>query len=316
MTFRWGSPLAPFLALMLCVSVASAQQATLFPVLRGAISARSAALGGATVALTEDPATVVLNPAVLPTVTDRRVTATFLKHVADINSGMASYQGDIEGTGSFAVTAMFTSYGSFDRADRFGTTTGSFSASDVVFGVSFAREIDTLITWGVTAKYMQSSLDDMAASAIAFDAGVMFRLPQSRTNIGFSILNLGTQLATYDGTKDRLPVDVRLGVNHRLRGLPLLVNASLNHLADDVARFTDRFLNFSVGGEFYVGKYVRLRLGYDNSTRNLSGVNVATQLTGVSGGLGVRLATFDIDYAMSSLGSSAMLHRMTVGLDL
>jgi hypothetical protein len=71
-----------------------------------------------------------------------------------------------------------------------------------------------------------------------------------------------------------------------------------------------------VGGELYIGNYVQARLGYDNATRNLSGVNVATQLTGVSGGLGVHLENLDVDYAISSLGSSAILHRLSVGLML
>ena len=75
-------------------------------------------------------------------------------------------------------------------------------------------------------------------------------------------------------------------------------------------------MNFSVGGELSIGKYVKARLGYDNSTRNLSAVNVSTQLSGVSGGIGVALETMQFDYAISSLGSSAIIHRITVGLDI
>ena len=301
---------------MLIASVASAQQATLFPLLRGALSARSAGLAGSTVAMKEDAATTPLNPAVLTTVPSRTVTATFIKHVLDINAGMAIYADKWDSVGAFAATITYMNYGSFERTDNLGARLGTLGAADLVIGVSFAREIDTLISYGVTLKYMHSTLDDLAASAIAVDAGVLFQIPQSRTNVALSILNVGTQLSTYDGVTDRLPIDVRLGVNHRLRGLPLMVNASLNHLADDVESFASRFLNFSVGGEFYVGKYVQLRVGYDNSTRNLSGVNVSTQLTGVSGGIGVNLSTIDVDYALSTLGSSALLHRMSVAVVL
>lgn len=310
--------LAPYLiaCCVLCASTAVAQQATLFPFLRGALSARSAGLGGSTVAMKEDAATTPLNPAALTTVPARTVSATFIKHVLDINAGMAIYADHWDSVGSFAATITYMNYGSFERTDAVGARLGTLGAADIVVGVSFAREIDTLISWGVTLKYMNSTLDDLASSAIAVDAGVLFQIPQARTNVALSILNVGTQLSTYDGIKDRLPIDVRLGVNHRLRGLPLMVNASLNHLADDVESFGSRFLNFSLGGEIYVGKYVQLRVGYDNSTRNLSGVNVSTQLTGVSGGIGVNLTTIDVDYALSTLGSSALLHRVSVAVVL
>lgn len=310
-------------ALLIAVAVcnvaapaAHAQQASVFSFLRFNLSARSAALGGATNAVTDDVTAVFLNPATLPTVEGQRVSATFLKHVLDINSGSAVYADHIDGVGTLAASAVFTSYGSFDRTNGAGTRSGTFGASDVAFALSYANEIDTLISYGVTAKFIYSSLDDMAASAVALDAGLLFQIPKSRTNVGISILQLGTQLATYDGTRDRLPVDMRISVNHRLRGLPLLVNASLNHLADDVDSFTDRFLNFSVGGELYLGKAVQLRVGYDNSTRNLSGVNVSTQLTGLSGGVGIVTPKVNVDYAVSSLGAAALLHRVSVGLHL
>jgi hypothetical protein len=305
------------LAALIALGTASAiqaQQATIFPFLSGMMSARMAGLGGATVSMPNDPSNVLINPAVLPTIEDQAVAGTFIKHVLDITAGFATYATEWEGLGTVAATASFTSYGSFDRADQSGNVTGTFGANDVVLGLSLARDLDTLITYGVTAKIMYSGLDDMTTTAIALDAGLLFRFPAQRTNVGVSILNLGTQLSTYDGVNDRLPLDMRIGVNHRLRGLPLLVNFSLNHLTDEVPEFFDRFLNFSVGGELYLGKVLQVRVGYDNTTRNTSTVNVATQLTGLSAGIGIDLPTLDFDYALSSLGASAPLHRISVAL--
>lgn len=307
------------LVLLLLVSATAigvAQQATAFSFLRYNMSARSAALGGATNSMTDEVSTLFLNPAVLPLLEGQNVTATFLKHTLDINSGLAAFTDHIDGVGSVAASVIYTNYGAFERADRQGVRTGTFSSQDLAFAVSWAGEVDTLITYGATAKFIYSGIDDMVSTAVAIDAGLLLRIPQSRTNLGFSILNLGTQLSTYDGTHDRMPIDVRIGVNHRLKGLPLLVNVSLIHLADEVPTFFDRFLNFSVGGELYVGKAVRLRVGYDNSTRNTSGVNVASQLTGLSAGFGIKLKTLNIDYAMSTFGSAALLHRFSIGVDL
>ena len=156
----------------------------------------------------------------------------------------------------------------------------------------------------------------MRSTAVALDAGILFRFPAKRTNVGLSVLNLGTQLSTYDGTSDRLPVDVRIGLNHRLRGLPLMINASFNHLADDVENIGDRFSNFSIGGEFFVGKYVQVRVAYDNALRNTSAVSVSTQLSGFSAGIGVKASSIHFDYALNVLGASAVLHRVTVSTAL
>jgi hypothetical protein len=266
--------------------------------------------------MVNDGQNVVLNPAGLATLTESSVGGTFIKHVLDIGAGYATYNREVQGLGTMAATVSYNSYGSFDRADAQGTVTGSFQSSDVVLGVSLARELDTLISYGVTAKVLHSSLDNMASTAIAVDAGMLFQFPKQRTNIGISVLNLGTQLSTYDGTRDRMPLDLRIGVNHRLRGLPLLVNASLNHLTDEVGSLVDRLLNFSVGGELYLGKVVQARIGYTNAVRNTSTVNVPGQLTGLTGGLGIHLPTLDIDYALSSLGAASVVHRVSVAMRL
>lgn len=292
------------------------QQATIFPFMHSMMSARMAGLAGSTVAMTNDGATVVMNPASLATLDASTVSGTFIKHVLDIGAGYATYNREVDGLGSLAATVSYNSYGSFDRADAQGTITGSFQSSDVILGVSLARELDTLISYGVTAKVMHSALESMASTAVAVDAGMLFRFPAQRTNIGVSILNLGAQLSTYDGTRDRLPLDVRVGVNHRLRGLPLLVNASINHLADDVGSLFDRLLNFSVGGELYLGKVVQARIGYTNTVRNTSSVNVPGQLTGLSGGLGIHLPKLDFDYALSSLGAASVVHRVSIAMRL
>lgn len=293
-----------------------AQSGTPFNFLRFNLAARSAALAGATNGHIEDINTIFMNPAVLPTVTSRPVATTFLKHVLDINSGLAAYTTEVEDVGYVGVSVIYTSYGSFDRADKLGIRQGTFSANDVAFALSYANYIDTLITYGVTAKFIHSALDDLATSAVALDAGVIFQIPHKRTNLALSVCHLGTQLTTLDGTRDKLPVDVRASVNHRLRGLPVLVNFSLIHLADDVTKITDRFLNFAVSGELYIGKAVQVRLGYDNSRRNLSSLNIPGQLSGVSGGLGILLSSFALDYAVSVIGDAALLHRMSVSFDL
>jgi hypothetical protein len=275
-----------------------------------------AGLGGATVAVVQDPANMVINPAVLSTVDSSVVTATFIKHVLDINAGYATYNRHIDGVGQMGFTVGYLNYGTFSRTTVTGDRTGSFGANDIALSASVSNELDSTLSYGVTAKVLHSTIPDMSSTAVAFDAGLLYQIPAKRLNIGLSILNVGTQLSTYDGVRDRLPLDMRIGVSHRLRGLPLLVNFSLNHLTDETDDILDRLYNFSVGGELYLGKVIQARLSYDNRLRNTSAVNIASQLSGLSAGVGLRLPSFSFDYAYSALGAAAVMHRLSLVVPL
>lgn len=282
------------------------------------ISARSAGLGGAFTSMSKDQTALFFNPGTLATVETSAVSATFMKHVLDISSGMATYTLPVEKNSSerIAISAVYTTYGSFDRTDEFGSVTGTFSANNVGLMGTYSNELDTTLSYGVTAKLMYATLDDVASSALAVDAGVLYRMPASRTNIGFSILNVGTQLSTFEGITDRMPIDVRLGINHRLRGLPLLLNFSFHHLADNADAFFDRVGNFSIGGEFILSKVLDLRIGYDNYVRNATSIQGQRRFSGFAAGVGVRTAYVQIDYGVSALGTAGSIHRLTLHTSL
>jgi hypothetical protein len=181
---------------------------------------------------------------------------------------------------------------------------------------TYSNELDSTLSYGISAKLMYVTLDDLASSALALDAGVLYRLPSSRTNIGFSLLNIGTQLSTFEGIKDQMPIDVRLGINHRLRGLPLLLNFSLHHLADDADAFFDRIGNFSIGGEFILSKVLDLRIGYDNYVRNATSIQGQRRFSGFAAGVGIRTAYVQIDYGVSAIGTAGSIHRLTLHTSL
>ena len=278
------------------------------------ISARSAGLGGAFTSMTNDQTAIFFNPGTLATVDSSTISATFMKHVLDISSGMATYTLPIDKNSSerISLSAVYTTYGSFERTDEFGNTTGSFSANNVGLMGTYSNELDSILSYGISAKFMYATLDDLSSTAFAMDAGIVYRIPASRTNIGFSLLNIGTQLSTFEGITDRMPIDVRLGLNHRLRGLPLLLNFSLHHLADDADAVFDRIGNFSIGGEFILSKVLDLRIGYDNYVRNATSIQGQRRFSGFAAGVGVRTAYIRVDYGVSALGTAGSIHRLTL----
>ncbi|MBI5324465.1 MAG: type IX secretion system protein PorQ [Ignavibacteriae bacterium] len=298
-----------------CTSAVFSNTTTPFQFLRFNESARAAALAGCFVSMTDDASAVFFNPATISTVKDKHFSTTFLKHVLDINSGNISYIKKYDEIGTFAGAISFTSYGSFDKADQFANRNGTFGAVNMMISGTYSNELDSNLYYGVSAKLFMVTLEKYSSSAFAIDAGLIYMMPEKRTNIGVSILHAGTQITTIGGDFEGVPLDIRAGVNHRLRGLPLLINFSFHHLADRTDNFFDKFMNFSIGGEIYLGNFIQARAGYNNQTRKETSPSTDRGLSGFSGGVGIKTKDFNIDYGVAQIGKSAMLHRFSLGLD-
>ncbi len=302
-----------------CATV-SAQTTSLYRFLHNDASARSAALAGAFVSMPEDPTALFYNPASVATLKESRISATFLKHVLDINSGFLSYNSTLEGlgdNGKFAVGVNYINYGSFDRADRNGVVSGTFGGYDLAVSGVYSNMLDSNLYYGVGIGLVANSLESSSSMAFTVDAGILYRLIAARTNIGLSVLHAGSQFSTLGGVRERLPLDIRLGVNHRLRGLPLLLNVSFQRLADEDESFFRRFENFSIGGELYLSTALQVRLGYDNQRRSGLAPESQRKLAGLSAGVGILIKEkINVDYGISSLGNAGTLHRFSVSAPL
>ncbi len=312
--------------IILCISSvffyeASAQAYTPFNFIRESMSARSAALAGCMVSMKDDPTAHYFNPASISTVEKNRFAATFLKHAADINSGNVSYIGPVsesdKNTAYWAASVAYTNYGSFDYADINGDKSGqTFGANNMAFAGTYSNMLDSNLYYGVTAKFIYSNLEEVNSTAFAIDAGIFYKLKDGRSNFGLSVLHAGTQLSKFSNESEDLPLDIRIGMNHRLKGLPLLVNASFHHLADETDQFTDKLKNFAIAGELYLGKVIMVRLGYDNQVRQFSTPDFEKGLSGISAGVGIKGDNFTFDYGFARYGSAATLHRFSLAFDI
>lgn len=290
-----------------------AQTTSLFQFLRFGQSARSAGMGGAMLAVEGDNTGVMFNPAMVGTAKGRSVDMTVLKHISDINSGFLLFSDTLESIGGrFSTGVVYTNYGTFERADEFGTKLGTFGGLDLAVQGTYASSIDTSFYYGATVKFLMTSFEDIRSTALAVDAGILYKLPKLSTNVAFSVLHTGAQLTATPGATSDLPFDMRLGINHRLKGLPLLLNLTFYHLADKNKEFSDRLTTFTVGGEFYVSSVIRARVGYDNGIRQGAAFGNAGGLSGVSFGVGVVTEYLNFDYAFSSINSAVLLNRISL----
>ncbi len=291
----------------------NAGSGTTYDFLRNDVGARAAALAGSFVSVTEDATVLFYNPAALTTLGSPQGSLGFFKHLLDINSGYVSYSQPIADIGTVGGGVIFTNYGSFDETDDIGNTLGTFSASDLALVAGFSSLLDENLSYGVNLKFIYSRIAGYSSTGLAGDVGILYRVPDSRVTLGASIRNIGAQLSSYLSTKEDLPVDVAIGASVVPRGLPLLLNLNFHKLNEEVDTFGDRFRAFSIGGEFTLSRVLQLRFGYDNERRKELKIGTSAGLAGFSGGLGITISEYTVDYALSSLGKVGSLHRISLG---
>jgi hypothetical protein len=280
--------------------------------LRLDMSARAGALGGSFVSNNDDPDVIFYNPAGIQLLEESPVSFSFVKHLLDINLASLSYSTEYEGLGRFGAAIKYINYGTFTEADEFGNRGGEFGAGEVVFVLGYANELDQDFYYGVNAKFIYSGIENYSSTALGFDIGLHYAVPEQNINVGFSILNLGTQLSSYIDTKEELPLDVVIGISKRLEYLPLRLSLDFHKLNEEREEFFDKFKAFTVGAEFTLSKPLRLRFGYDNEKRNELKIGSFAGIAGFNVGVGIVISAYRFDYGFSSMGSIGALHRISI----
>jgi len=299
-------------ALTLIPATLAAQGTTAYDFLRNDVSARAAALGGSFVSSVDDPNLIFYNPAGLASLSATRFSVGFFKELLDINAGYVSFGTEVPGLGSVGGGINYINYGDFQRTGEEGQNLGSFGAGDLSLTVGYAGELRSGLTYGINAKYIFSSIAEVHSSAIAVDLGTQYTVIPERFLLGASILNLGTQLDPYMTTRERLPLDVRIGATIYPEHLPAAVMIGFHKFTDAQDNFGSHLTAFSLGVEFSASPNFQLRLGYNNELHQELSLDSSAGLSGISLGVGILPGTYTVDYAFTSYGKIGSVHRISV----
>jgi hypothetical protein len=305
--------LASVVVLLLICAVSFGQDKGTYSFLRIDVRARAAGLNGSFVSMTNDPNVLFYNPGALTSLTESKGSAGFVKYLLDVNGGYLSYSNTLAGIGTVGAGILFMDYGSFTQTDESMNTLGTFGARDIAVIVGVGRSIDEATSVGVNLKIIYSSIAGFSSSGLAMDMGILYQIPSQNITLGASVLTLGTQIKTYYGTKEPLPLDVKIGITKRPEHLPVLLNLDFHHLTDQQSDLVSHFSAFSLGAEFLMSESVRLRLGYNNQQRKELKLGTSANLAGMSLGGGIVLGDYLIDYAFNSYGKIGSLHRISIG---
>jgi long-subunit fatty acid transport protein len=309
--------LRPLVVLSLLVPcIALGQSTGTYDFLRLEAGARVAALNGTSVSLTNDPNLLFSNPASLSTLSRRSASVGYLKHLLDVNSGNLSYGQSIGDYGFVGGGILFVDYGSMDKTDELFNVLGTFGARDLAVVGGWGYGLNENASIGASLKFIYSSIADYSSTGLALDIGALYQLPEERITLGASILNLGTQLSTYAGAREKLPLDMTIGMSIQPKGLPAVLSLNFHKLNEADNGFFSRFAQFSVGAEFLLSENIQLRAGYNNERRTDLKLGTSSGLAGFAFGGGVRVSDYLVDYAFTSYGAIGGLHRVSLGMTL
>jgi hypothetical protein len=295
-------------------------RAALSDILNGPLSPRAAALGNTFVATPNDPNTIFSNPAALSSIvitdSDRmnNISVSYTHLVLDLNEGAIVYEHPVPENvlfaGNFAAGVQYFDGGTSTQADATGQTLGTFNTEDVALLLSYASTASNGLHYGVTAKVVSSSLvsgssvQNYGATWMAADLGLYYEWAKEHMTFGLSVINLGSEVSKYDSVLEPVGPDVQLGATIKPEHLPLTLGLEFHNLNRDLEGhgFFYAFNDFSLGAEFAMGKVVRLRLGYDNDLRHELDVPTGNGFGGFSGGIGLHIKRYDIDFAIDDEG--------------
>ena len=252
------------------------------------IGASAGAMGGAYVSFARDASALYWNPGGIAVLKNNEATVYHSMWLADTKVSFAGLVIPVGEIGTIGLS--FTSLNMGDmpvRTIEMQEGTGEyFNASDMAIGVSYARNLTDRFSIGFTAKYVRETIWHMSASAMAIDAGTVFRTDLfNGMVIGASISNFGSQLKldgrdtrTYSrvddakqGSNANIPYNIDLDswdlpLNIRL-GISTDVYKSTDYrltIAVDATHPNNNYESMNVGGEFAFMDYVSIRGGFQS----------------------------------------------------
>ena len=287
-----------------------------------------------------------LNVAGLSRIKKTQIQLSHSRYIADINLNAISFGQHIgKGGGVFGISLMSMDLGEFisTTEDIPGGTGATFSPSYFNMGVSYSHLFVNKVSVGVTFKFVNESISNVGARAMALDAGVQyvtgendnFKFGISLRNVGSKMRFLGEGLSKprpnpgqtyeypityYDRSSEfELPSQLNIGFSNdwllgKSNRLTLVGNFTSNAFSRD-----------QVGGglELTVGQNFGLRVAYKTELNTSVGSAEATLDNGLSGGFSASIpfkkgsdSRLTLDYSYRTTTVYNGIHGIGLRLDL
>ena len=284
-----------------------------FEFLRTEISARQTGMGGAFAAVDGDVYGLTCNPASLAGLRRRQAAATYVDYLLDFQLGFVGFSSPLKSGGMIGAGIGYANYGQFQWTDEYGNPTGSSVPGDILLTAAYANGFSKTLRYGVSLRYIRSTLQNYSADAAAFNAGILLLIPGQQMTCGLAVLNAGKGLSGFMDRIENVPTSIRAGVTKRLLHLPLMINFEATKFVHENSKAFDG-VYWVFGGEFTVSNRLLLRFGY-NSRGGEERMGAGSRVTGVAVGMGILLRNLRIDYSRNSYGVLGSVNTFGVTAD-
>ena len=286
------------------------------------VGARSVGMGESYVAVANDIEALYWNPAGIALFDQPAVFFSHTQWVVDLQMEFAGAVYHLDHSNSLGVSLAYLHTEDMDETTAlqpFGTGR-MFSFGDFMLGLTYARNMTSQFSFGVTVKYMQETLADLNMRTVFFDLGTHYETGWRSTRFAVSVTNFGQDISPSGSTIIRdlnnqtnevtefqsfaPPTIFRIGIasefidqeNQRLTG-----SIQLNHPNDNAE-------NINIGMEYLWRGMFAIRSGYKTAQAEES----------FSAGFGlhfpITMADFRLDYAFTNFGRLGNVNRFAVQL--
>ncbi len=313
---------------------------SIFQFLNLTTSSRQVALGGEVLTLINDVNQPIWNPSTINAELDKQLSINYTNFLAGISVGSASYSQVINRRfGAIHGSIKYLNYGTLIEADENGNETGNFKASDVALSVGYAFNLPwTNIFMGFNGKLVNSTISNFTSNGIAADIAVLYYSPYKSYAFTLVARNIGTQIQTFDGTKEKFPFKVAIGGSYKLRYVPLKWHLTLDNLQqwnlavpnpsnassdlegnitnENISFFTNAIRHLVIGAELFPDSPINLRAGYNFRRSSELKLQNARTFSGISFGFGIKMNKLRFNYAFSKYHAATNASTFSLQFDL
>lgn len=252
-------------ALLSGCNLSAATSGGLVPLFSSGAGNRALGMGGANVALANDPSAVFWNPAALTALPGRSLSLMYLPLPEGTNYSFAAVGWPTVDYGSFSLGVFLLSTDQIERRDGSGRLLGEFSAGQQMYLVGYGKQFNRYLAFGATLKLFGESFDNVSSFGGGGDLGVKLNL-SDHLMLGLNAQNILAPKIRLDRDSEKLPMNLKAGGGVVI---PFSDNRNRLSIEVDVDKTDDVDPAFHVGAEVaFMGNYF-LRGGYDVDQVNL-----------------------------------------------
>lgn len=304
-------------------------------------SPRQAALGGKVLTNYDYDVTQGLyNPATINVEMDNQLALNYTSYLGGIGYGTAAYAYTYDRhVQTFHAGITYINYGDFDGYDESGNETGSFSGSEAALSLGYAFNIPWSDFYvGANVKLITSKLEQYSSLGAAADLGAIYINEDIGFHAALVVRNIGTQITTYAGRNESLPLEVDLGLSQKLENVPIRWHFTMENLQtwkiarpnpsrvisdfdgnqseENVGFLGNAIRHVIFGAELFPERGFNIRLGYN--FRRAEELRIVDQRTfsGLSVGIGIKLNKMRFSYTHARYTSASNTSFFGLHIDL